>query len=903
MKFLLVSTLLVLIAIARSATPNCRASVKSVHSFPDTPYVTFNPHLTNDPDYLALVDQLVDGTCDPNRDPGQVCAVTPAFGSGLSILKNKLLIGLTDRGPNQDCEALCELDPVKYSEACGKSGKGFPVPKFAPTIAKFKIRPDGIKVKEYIMLKDLKGSPLSGISNTELDDTPYGPNCSGKPLPYDPNGVDPEDIHQIPKSGGLFALVEEYSPSILLMKKDGTVFARYVPKSIASMLKKADMKVYGEIPDVFKNRRKNRGFEGLVVSKDGSYLIAILQSPMGDRNIPEYDQNRVIRAVVFEIKLTGKPDEPAKLKFKKTFAFEGSPVSTYFTSAVVPADLKYSAAQYYDDHSFIALERASGQVKWFNINWEMATDLSETKYANNLKLEFESAGTKSLEDLGVMPAMKTKVLDTYASAMGGTDNFEGSAKQEGFATKGSKFLYSSQDNDFGLENNPEVMISFFELGRNLGGPTVCSRPEAPKPPNKKTEGGLKFVFKDQIVLSKKFDEAKVEIIALDENSNTLYSANAADGRIDAYRRKPLKKKPLVSFSAGDDTGINSVDVCNYIGDTSGFIAAAVEDKTGGPGFLLILKPKFENGKLEGLKKYRKFKPDNCFLPDAVHWSPDCSYVSIACEGEGADVPGGVLVWNALTDSVKVATFDAFDEKKLRSELKKQGVRLWQNPSMPSMVLEPEYITYTMDSQYAIVGLQENNAFAVVDLAEAKVTEIKPLIFTPRYVKGYGIDASDDDGEINIRRYPKVYGMCQPDTIQLFESGGVEYIAVACEGDAWGEEYDEIRAGDIESDLGRNLAPELKGLIRDDKKLGRLEVSYPDGYNKETNTQEALFHFGARSFQIYKLDGTCVVDSGDGVKKLIAILSTHFTRVRTRTPWRMSLTPDPTRRGQSQSRSM
>mmetsp|Transcript_15182 Transcript_15182/g.62194 ORF Transcript_15182/g.62194 Transcript_15182/m.62194 type:complete len:147 (-) Transcript_15182:902-1342(-) len=146
-------------------------------------------------------------------------------------------------------------------------------------------------------------------------------------------------------------------------------------------------------------------------------------------------------------------------------------------------------------------------------------------------------------------------------------------------------------------------------------------------------------------------------------------------------------------------------------------------------------------------------------------------------------------------------------------------------------------------------------------------------------------------------------MCQPDTIQLFESGGVEYIAVACEGDAWGEEYDEIRAGDIESDLGRNLAPELKGLIRDDKKLGRLEVSYPDGYNKETNTQEALFHFGARSFQIYKLDGTCVVDSGDGVKKLIAILSTHFTRVRTRTPWRMSLTPDPTRRGQSQSRSM
>lgn len=83
-----------------------------------------NPFLKDDPDYQALAAKLVGGACNPDRDAGEVCAVTPSFGSGLSMLANEMLIGLSDRGPNQDCEDLCELDPVKYSDACGKKGKG-----------------------------------------------------------------------------------------------------------------------------------------------------------------------------------------------------------------------------------------------------------------------------------------------------------------------------------------------------------------------------------------------------------------------------------------------------------------------------------------------------------------------------------------------------------------------------------------------------------------------------------------------------------------------------------------------------------------------------------------------------------------------------------------------------------
>lgn len=111
-------------------------------------------------------------------------------------------------------------------------------------------------------------------------------------------------------------------------------------------------------------------------------------------------------------------------------------------------------------------------------------------------------------------------------------------------------------------------------------------------------------------------------------------------------------------------------------------------------------------------------------------------------------------------------------------------------------------------------------------------------------------------------------MCQPDAIVTYPVAGKDYFVVACEGDAW-DDVEEIRAADIENDLNRNIPEELKSLVADEALLGRLEVSYPMGYNAETNTQEALYHFGARSFQIYAMDGTCVLESGDWMEQIHA----------------------------------
>lgn len=61
-------------------------------------------------------------------------------------------------------------------------------------------------------------------------------------------------------------------------------------------------------------------------------------------------------------------------------------------------------------------------------------------------------------------------------------------------------------------------------------------------------------------------------------------------------------------------------------------------------------------------------------------------------------------------------------------------------------LEPEYITVTPGSQLAYVSMQENNAMAGVDLF--------PLGFKDHSVEGQRFDASNRDGMINIKSWPR-----------------------------------------------------------------------------------------------------------------------------------------------------
>eukprot|EP00180_Rhodochaete_pulchella_P002682 Plantae.Rhodophyta-Rhodochaete_pulchella.ctg41683.p1 GENE.Plantae.Rhodophyta-Rhodochaete_pulchella.ctg41683~~Plantae.Rhodophyta-Rhodochaete_pulchella.ctg41683.p1 ORF type:complete len:188 (+),score=39.21 Plantae.Rhodophyta-Rhodochaete_pulchella.ctg41683:655-1218(+) len=90
--------------------------------------------------------------------------------------------------------------------------------------------------------------------------------------------------------------------------------------------------------------------------------------------------------------------------------------------------------------------------------------------------------------------------------------------------------------------------------------------------------------------------------------------------------------------------------------------------------------------------------------------------------------------------------------------------------------------------------------------------------------------------------------------------------MANEGDAIDEDFfsEASRVADITDpdELGRNIVPELEPFVTEEL-LGRLKFPNVMGYIEETNTQEKIFAFGARSFSILEaFAGKMVYDSGE-----------------------------------------
>src|SRR5690606_36652029 len=98
-------------------------------------------------------------------------------------------------------------------------------------------------------------------------------------------------------------------------------------------------------------------------------------------------------------------------------------------------------------------------------------------------------------------------------------------------------------------------------------------------------------------------------------------------------------------------------------------------------------------------------------------------------------------------------------------------------------MEPEYIAVSDDSATAWVSLQENNAFAKLDIASATITDILPLGYKDYGQEGNAIDASDEDGEkgaplLNFQLWPGVVGMYHPDAIASYSVDGKTYLVSA-----------------------------------------------------------------------------------------------------------------------------
>lgn len=277
------------------------------------------------------------------------------------------------------------------------------------------------------------------------------------------------------------------------------------------------------------------------------------------------------------------------------------------------------------------------------------------------------------------------------------------------------------------------------------------------------------------------------------------------------------------------------------------------------------------------------------LPDHVSFSPNGHTLNIAIEAEpmddfSHDGTGGVTSctstdWkNTATYACNFVSLAIFDP--MATDIQMKGIHLPATRALGNTVgqsLEPEYITYSEDSSTAYVACQENNAMAVLDLTAMPpvYTELRPLGY--KSLEAFPADVSDSDDTLgNIRSWPNVWSMFQPDTITSYTApDGKRYIVTANEGDA--QDYDgfseEARVKDVT--LDPTVFPDA-ATLQADEHLGRMKMTTQQGDEANDGAYEYIVGFGGRSFSIWDAEtGMIVWDSGSQAEQIMAAKSRTF----------------------------
>lgn len=364
-----------------------------------------------------------------------------------------------------------------------------------------------------------------------------------------------------------------------------------------------------------------------------------------------------------------------------------------------------------------------------------------------------------------------------------------------------------------------------------------------------------------------FDAGAAEIPAYDPVSRRLFVVNAAASTIDVIDlSNPAQPQRLTPISVAPfGAQANSVDVSN------GLLAAAIEAPVKqDPGVVVF----FNTQTLAPLSTVTVGA-----LPDMVHFTANGTYAVVANEGEpnadySVDPEGSVsviTVGNGTAPTVATASFARFNDQA--DALRAARVRLFGPGASVAQDLEPEYVASEPNERLAYVTLQENNAMAEIDLANARVREIRALGFKDHSQPGRGLDPSDRDGGIRIGNWP-VLGWYMPDSVSLYRSGGESFLVMANEGDA--RDYDTFSEEARVKDLALNPAtfPNAAAL-QADAAIGRLNVTTVNGDDDGDGQYERLYAFGARSFSIRRTDASLVWDSGDQLEQITAAANPRF----------------------------
>lgn len=341
---------------------------------------------------------------------------------------NNQFYALTDRGPN-----------AKYKGSYGK-GKKFPTPEYTPRIGLFELQEDAsiIMIKQ-ILLKRPTGKNISGLPNSSAlggtGETPY--NAKGEvilldmkkaydkktnPIKVDDYGLDGEGL--VALKDGTFWVSDEYGPHMVHFDAQGIELERINAFE-------NDKRTKVNLPAEYKNRRPNRGMEGLASSLDEKLLVGIMQSTL-------YNPSKKVKKLnlIRIVSINPKNGKTAQYLYKQEKAQNSN------SGIVASGENTYYVIE--RDGSFLkggpkkANNKAQKHV--YEIDLSKGTNLESIKESANIKQD-EKLGLmiegKTLEEFvlqegwqkllayGIKPVSKKLILDMVKEVQYPHDKMEG----------------------------------------------------------------------------------------------------------------------------------------------------------------------------------------------------------------------------------------------------------------------------------------------------------------------------------------------------------------------------------------------------------------------------------------------------------------------------------------------
>jgi len=373
-------------------------------------------------------------------------------------------------------------------------------------------------------------------------------------------------------------------------------------------------------------------------------------------------------------------------------------------------------------------------------------------------------------------------------------------------------------------------------------------------------------------------EGQAEYFTWDNQNKRIFVANTAARKVDMYSIGSLGS---VTFTKslqlqGDPNSVAYSERDNVL-------AVAVNDpagKTAG-GMILFV----DATTLAVITSVNTSTP----LPDHVSFGPSESCLYSANEGEpGITNPFGGVTSVCSVDfrfpsnyGISHSSFADLSATTIQQLKNLQGIHNPSNSLDIGVNLEPEFLTYSHPDdagKYEIyVSTQETNAIVVYEgntqtplSLTIEPIRIMPLGFKDHSLAGNGLDLYNDDS-VNIKTYPGLFGMYQPDTVKFFTQGNKNYIITANEGDQ-NEEEEDVAVSKLPTGL---LFPFGDPIEVD---FGKYKVSRSAGKGVDGNYTKA-FAFGGRSFGVFDADtGALVHESGDQMEQMMKNYAPEFFNI-------------------------